>query len=132
MSPLIKIYTSLLPYPPFLYPNHPISPSSPHPHLFTFLSPSLLTLFPPHSQDPNFLPGNLIYFHPLLVGMQTCATTLEISVVISQEVRDQPTPGPSNTTLGNIPKRCPIILQKHLFNYVHSSIICNSQNLETT
>ena len=32
----------------------------------------------------------------------------------------------------NIPKRCSIILQKHLFNYVHNSTICNSQNLETT
>ena len=28
--------------------------------------------------------------------------------------------------------RCPIILQKHLFNYVHSCTMCNSQNLETT
>ena len=27
----------------------------------------------------------------------------------------------SNSTLGNIPKRCPFILQNHLFNYVHSS-----------
>ena len=32
----------------------------------------------------------------------------------------------------HIPKRCSIMLQKHLFNYVHSTIICNSQNLETT
>ena len=61
--------------------------------------------------------------HALLVGMQTCATTLEISVAVSQEIRDQPTTGSSNTTLGNIPKRCPIILQKHLFNYVHSFFV---------
>ena len=27
-------------------------------------------------------------------------------------------------TFGHIPKRCSIILQRHLFNYVHSSIIC--------
>ena len=70
--------------------------------------------------------------HPLLVGMQTFATTLEISVAASQETRSQPTSGPSNSILGNIPKRCPIILQNYLFNYVHSITICNSQNLETT
>ena len=50
--------------------------------------------------------------HPLLVGMQTCAATVEISVAISQETGSQPPSGPSNSTLGNIPKRCPIILQK--------------------
>ena len=70
--------------------------------------------------------------HPLLVGMQTCAATVEISVAVSQETGSQPPSGPSNSTLGNIPKRCPIILEKHLFNYVHSCTICNSQNLETT
>ena len=68
----------------------------------------------------------------LLVGMQTCAATVEISVAVSQETGSQPTSGPSNSTLGNIPKRCPIILQKPLFNYVHTSTTCNSQNLETT
>ena len=65
----------------------------------------------------------------LLVGMKTCATTLEISVVVSQKIGSQPTSGSSNTTLRNISKRCPMILQKNLFNYVHSSIACNSQNL---
>ena len=45
---------------------------------------------------------------------------VKISVAVSQETGSQPTSGPSNSTLGNIPKRCPIILQKHLFNYVHS------------
>ena len=40
--------------------------------------------------------------------------------------------GSSNTSLGHIPKRCSIILQRHLFNYVDNNIICNSQNLETT
>ena len=69
---------------------------------------------------------------PLLVGMQTCAITLEISVAVSQKIGSQLTSGSSNSTLGNIPKGCPIILQKHLFNYVHISTICNSQNLETT
>ena len=68
--------------------------------------------------------------HPLLVGMQTCAATVEISVAVSQETGSQPPSGPSNFTFENIPKRCPIILQKYLFNYVHSCTICNSQNLE--
>ena len=63
---------------------------------------------------------------PLLVGMKTCTTTLKISVMVSQKTGNQP------TTLGHIPKKCSIILQGHLFNYVHSSIICNSQNLEAT
>ena len=35
--------------------------------------------------------------HPLLVGMQICAATLQISVAVSQE-----TSGPSNSTLENI------------------------------
>ena len=65
--------------------------------------------------------------HPSLVGMQTCATTLEISVVVSQETGSQPPSGPSISTLENIPKRCPILLQKYLFNYVHSCSICNSR-----
>ena len=72
------------------------------------------------------------YTHPFLVGMQTCATTMESSVEVSQKIRDQPTHGPSNTTLGNIPKRVCIIQQKYMLYYVHSSIVCNSQNLETT
>ena len=37
--PLIKIYTSLLPYPLFLHPNHPIPPSYPHSPLLFSLSP---------------------------------------------------------------------------------------------
>ena len=46
--------------------------------------------------------------HPLLVGMQTCATTLESSVAVTQEVGNQPTSRSSNTTLAIIPKRCPM------------------------
>ena len=38
---------------------------------------------------------------PLLVGMQTYTTTLEISMVISQKIVNQPTSRPSNTTLGH-------------------------------
>ena len=32
----------------------------------------------------------------------------------------------------NIPKTYPIILPMHFFNYVHSSTICNRQNMKTT
>ena len=65
---------------------------------------------------------------PLLVGMQTCANTLEIHMVVSQKIGNQFTSGPSNTTLGHILKVCSTILQGHLLNYIYSSIICNSQN----
>jgi hypothetical protein len=39
---------------------------------------------------------------------------------------------PSNTTLGNIPKRCPTMPQGHVFHYIHSSLFCDIQKLETT
>ena len=65
----------------------------------------------------------------VLVEMQTCTTTLEINMMVSQKIENQPNSGP---TLGHIPKVCSIILQGHLFNYVCSSFICNSHNLETT
>ena len=42
--------------------------------------------------------------HPLLVGMQTCATTVEISVAVPQETGSQPPSGPSNSTLGIYPR----------------------------
>jgi len=41
-------------------------------------------------------------------------------------------PKDSDTTLGNIPKRCSTIPQGHMFHYVHSNLICGSQKLETT
>ena len=53
---------------------------------------------------------------PLLVGVQTCTTTLKISMAVSQKIGIQPASGVSNTTLGHIPKSNTIILQKHLFN----------------
>ena len=68
--------------------------------------------------------------HPLLVGMQTCTTTLEISMTVSQKIGNQPTACPSNTTLEYKPRKCSTILQGHLFSNVHSSIIHSSQNLE--
>ena len=71
-------------------------------------------------------------FSSIVGGNANFATTLEISVAVSQETGSQPTSGSGDSTLGNIPKRCPNTLQKHLFNYVLNSTICNSQILETT
>jgi hypothetical protein len=39
---------------------------------------------------------------------------------------------PAIPLLGILPKRCSSISQGHVFHYVHSSLICNSQKLETT
>ena len=68
----------------------------------------------------------------LLVGVQTGTATLDIIMVISQKIRKQPTSRPSNTTFGYRAKECLIIPQGHVLNYDHSSIVCHSQNLETT
>ena len=68
----------------------------------------------------------------LLVGMQAGTAPLDASVVISQKIRKQPSSRPSNTTFGYMSKGCSIVPQGHVFNYVHSSIVCHSQNLETT
>ena len=70
--------------------------------------------------------------HPLLVEMQNCAITLEIYMAASQKIEDEPNSGSSNMTLGYIPRRCSIIVQRHMFSYVYSSFICNSQILEPT
>ena len=68
----------------------------------------------------------------LLVGVQAGTAPLDISMAISQKIREQPSSRPSNTTFGYTPKQRSIISQGHVINYVHSSIICHSQNLETT
>ena len=43
--------------------------------------------------------------HSLLVRMQTCTTTFEISMAVSQKIVNKPTLGSSNTTLGHIQKK---------------------------
>ncbi|KAL6085629.1 hypothetical protein STEG23_020222 [Scotinomys teguina] len=65
-------------------------------------------------------------------GMQIGTTTLESSMANPQKIGNHSSSRPSHTTLGHILKECPVIPQGHMLNYVHSSIICNSQNLETT
>jgi len=46
---------------------------------------------------------------PLLVGLQTGTTVPEISVEVPQKIVHWTTWGPSYTSLGHIPKRCPNI-----------------------
>jgi hypothetical protein len=52
----------------------------------------------------------------LLVGMQTCPTTLEINVAVSQKTGNHSTSSPSYTTPGYITKGCSTIPQRHLIN----------------
>ena len=57
---------------------------------------------------------------------------LQSSMAVSQKIRKQSSSRPSNTTFGYISKGCSIVPQGHVLNYVHSSFVCHSQNLETT
>ena len=68
----------------------------------------------------------------LLVGMQAGPNPLDVTVAIFQKIRKQPSSRPSNTTVGYISKGCPIVPQGHVLNYVYSSFVCHSQNLEAT
>ena len=63
---------------------------------------------------------------PLLVGMQTYTSTVEIITIISPKIRNQFTSRLRNTTLGNMPKGCTLIPQGYLLNCVYSCIIHNS------
>ena len=72
--------------------------------------------------------GNIL---PLMVGMKVCITTLASIMTVSERIGNQATLGP-RIALWHIPKRFLTILQRHLYNYVRSRIICISQNLETT
>jgi hypothetical protein len=68
----------------------------------------------------------------LLVGVQTCTTTLELNLVVFQKIDSSSTLRPRYTTPEYIPKRFTTIPQGHLFNYVDSSFIHNSQKLGPT
>jgi len=69
---------------------------------------------------------------PFLVGLQTGTTILEISLEVPHKTGHWTTWGPSYTSLGNIPKRCSSIYQRHMLHYLHSSLVYNSQKLERT
>jgi hypothetical protein len=53
---------------------------------------------------------------PLLVGVQTSTTTLEINLVVSQKTGNSFTSRPSYTTPEHILKRCPTLPQGHLLD----------------
>ena len=57
---------------------------------------------------------------------------MEITEVVSKKIGNQSKSRPSNTIHGHIRKECTLILQGHLFNRVHSSIIDNNQKLVAT
>jgi hypothetical protein len=44
---------------------------------------------------------------PLLVGLQACTTTLEISLAVPQKIGHSTTGGSRNTSPGHISRRCP-------------------------
>jgi hypothetical protein len=67
----------------------------------------------------------------LLLGVQTCTTTLEINLGVPQKIWNSSTSRPRYTTLGYIPQKCSTIPQGHLLKYVHRSFIWNSQKLKT-
>jgi hypothetical protein len=69
---------------------------------------------------------------PLLVGLQACTTTLEISLVVPQKIGHSTTGRSSNTCPGHIPRRCSNRQERHMLHYVHSSLIYNRQKLERT
>jgi hypothetical protein len=71
-----------------------------------------------HSSIANGIANLFNYF-----GNQFCSF---------QKFGSSSTPRPSCTTPGHIAKRSPSIPQGHLLNYVQSSFIHNSLNLETT
>jgi hypothetical protein len=70
---------------------------------------------------------NKVNTPPLLVGVKTCTTTLEINLELSQKTGNISASRSSYTTPGDILKKCSTIPQG-----IHSSFICNRQKLETT
>ena len=69
--------------------------------------------------------------HPLLVGVQTCTTTLENHMAATQNWK--PTYLKTQQYHSWVhTQRMHTHTTVHLLNHVHSNIIHNSQNLETT
>ena len=69
---------------------------------------------------------------PLLVGLQACTTTLEISLAVPQKIGNSTTGGSRYISSRHMPRRYPNRLEGHMLHYVHSSLIYNSQKLERT
>jgi hypothetical protein len=68
----------------------------------------------------------------LLMEVQTCTTTLEMNLAVSQNIRNSSTSRPNSTTPGHVPKLYSTISEGHLVNYIYSSFSHNRQKLETT
>jgi hypothetical protein len=68
----------------------------------------------------------------ILVGVQTCTTTLEINLVVSQKTGKMFTSRPSYTTLGHTPKRNAPPYHKDARSAMFiATLLINSQELET-
>lgn len=63
----------------------------------------------------------------LLMGIETCIATVKISVVVAQEAESKCASRPTYTYLGHIPKRCFLLLHRHLLNNIHRCSIHNNQ-----
>jgi hypothetical protein len=68
----------------------------------------------------------------LLGGLYTPITTLEINLEITQKSGNTSTVSPRFTSLGHKFKRCPTMPKRQVHYYVHSGLICDSQELEIT
>ena len=60
----------------------------------------------------------------LLVGMQAGTALFDVSVVISQKIRKESSPRPSNTSFGYISKGCSTVPQGHVFSSVIEALFC--------
>jgi hypothetical protein len=69
---------------------------------------------------------------PLLLELQACTTTPEISLVGPLKIGHITTGGTHNTSPGHISRRCSNQQERNMLLYVHSSLIYNSQKLERT
>ena len=65
-----------------------------------------------------------------MMGVQTYAAILEINMLVSQKLGTYISRS-TYTNLRHLPKEHSTLTQGHLLNYVHRSIIHNSQELET-
>lgn len=65
------------------------------------------------------------------IGVHTSTVILEITMAVHQKTWNQSTIRSNYTTLGHILKGFSIIELGNLLNYVYSSFVCNSQNVET-
>ena len=70
---------------------------------------------------------------PLLVGLQTGTTTVEINLTVPRKSEIVlPEVIPNYTTPGHTTKRCPTMPEGHVIHYVHSSLVYDSWKLKTT